>query len=272
MARKRLAVAAAIAMLFTGASPAAAYCAPAQNVAVPAYFSPSPGAGLDAWNQLIDTTPAGGVVVFTVGNLGPGPTPDPDYQDVVRRAQAKGIKAVCYVETLEANGVDVRPLADAKRDIDRCFAQYQPAGIFLDEVQGTTARLAGVRTLSAYVRQNHPNALRVLNAGQNTVEAYADISDILAIFEGPWSGSPVGYNYQDWQPDAWVASWISTHPNGASHFWHMAYATSAADLAAAVARSRTLQAGYVYVTDGTGDERWDHLPPYWQQEIDSVYD
>lgn len=232
---------------------------------VPAYFDPSTSPA--EWNRLINTTPPGGMFVFSVGNLGPGPVVDPTYLEVVQRAQAKGIKAICYVETLEGDGVTIRPLADAKTDIDRCFNQYQPDGIFLDEVGGTAERYAGVAELSTYIDAKDPDAIRILNAGQDTTPEYINIGEILAIFEGPWKGSPVGYNFKDWTPAQWVTDWIAQHPGGQNRFWYMSYATSAADMPAAVQRGKQLGGGYLYVTDGRGDPRWDHLPAYWENEL-----
>lgn len=235
---------------------------------VPAYFDPwtSP----QEWDRLIRTTPAGGMFVFSVGNLGPGPEVDPAYLDVVRRAQAEGIRAICYVETKKANGVDIRGLTAVKRDIDRCFDQYSPDGIFLDEVDGTRARYDGVAELSSYIRDRDPAALRILNAGQNSRQSFLGISDVLAIFEGPWDNSPLGFNFKEWEPSPWVTSWIAANPGGESRFWYMTYATAASDMTAAVQRAAALGGGNVYVTDGSGDARWDHLPAYWEAELDEL--
>src|SRR5262245_14750271 len=81
---------------FTLASPAqrvAAQATIAQQIAVPAYFSPGP-----FWTQLNNSVPSVGIAVANVAN-GPGALTDPDVAGAIQAAHNAGIKVLGYVNT-----------------------------------------------------------------------------------------------------------------------------------------------------------------------------
>jgi hypothetical protein len=61
-----------------------------------------------------------------------------------------------------------------------------------------------------------------------------------------------------------VPGWVRKYP--AARFAHIVYATSASQLAGTLGLAAARHAGYVYVTDGAGSQRYGSLPSYWASE------
>ncbi len=84
------------------------------------------------------------------------------------------------------------------------------------------------------------------------------LGDIIMVFENTYA------SYVNLQ----IPGWIHKYP--AARFAHVIYATSGAQFVNAISLSRKRQAGYVYVTDGTGLQRYNRLPSYWSRE-DAIF-
>lgn len=222
----------------------AAY-AQGQQVGVPAYFVPGP-----LWTQLESGAPIASIAIMNP-NSGPGTSISPAYAAQVADAKAHGVAVYGYVSTAHLS----RSWTAITTDVDRYFSWYNVDGIFFDEADHDCITASGYADLADYVRTSSPSAQVALNPGLATSECYMDVADIVVTFEGKYTA------YKKYAPHGWELRYP------ASRFWHLVYATTATDKSAAIALSRTLNAGTIYVTSDTGANPWDTLPAYWADEV-----
>jgi hypothetical protein len=266
---------------------------PAQQLGVPAYWSPATASGREMFQQLARTVPPGGVVVVNGSRSAPQTPYDPAWAGAFRSLATAGVLPLGYVDTGYL-GVDfgtgpnfTRPdSAGAGRntldawttqiegDIDAWYALYGSDGldgIFLDR----TAAVCGphdlyvgrYRQIADYVRRRHPGAHVVMNPGRSIDACYNGAANTFVTFEGP---------YRDYLART-ATGWEATADSG--KFWHLIYdAPDEASMAHAISLSKERNAGYVYVTaapapsEGNG-HRWDIIPAnaYWRAELTAVF-
>ena len=218
-----------------------------RRLGVPAYFLP--GA---AWEALC--SPAVGYVILNPAS-GAGTAPHAGYAAAIAMLRWCGIKVLGYVPTSHGH----RAPCAVQDEIDRYRHWYGVDGIFLDETASHEGALAYYRDLAAYSRTG--GALIVaLNPGVFPAEPYANLADLLGVFEGDFAA------YQRVETPAW----IDRHPR--EKFWHLVYDTSPAELPAALRLASARRAGSVYVTDLRLPNPWGGLPSYWSAEVGMVLD
>lgn len=218
---------------------------PCQNVVVPAYFYP--GAG---WSRADASKPVPRIMILDVSGTGAGSAPERKYQTAVKRAQAAGVTIMGYVDT-DYTG---RPPAAVEADVRNYQAWYNVTDIFFDQVSSGRAQLPYYREVSRYVHTVNPGSAVMLNPGVYPDRKYMSVGDIVMVFENTYA------NYLDLR----VPNWVRKYP--AARFAYVIYATSVAQLPRAVSLAEERHAGFVYVTDGTGLERYNSLPGYWSLE------
>jgi Spherulation-specific family 4 len=220
-----------------------------QRVAVPAYFYPGP-----SWTQSIASKPVPSVMILDVSGVGAGTAPDRNYQAVVKKAQAAGIKVMGYVST----DYGLRRAALAEADIRNYKSWYKVTDIFLDQAAASTLGLAYYRLLTNFIHQVNPGSAVMLNPGVYPSEQYMALGDIMMVYEGPYA------SYVNLR----VPTWASKYP--ASRFVHTIYATPASKLASTISLARSRKAGYIYVTGNSGVNPYSSLPSYWVSENSAV--
>ena len=220
-----------------------------QNAFVPAFFSPGPG-----WTQAISSKPPPSVMILDITTTGAGTIPNPGLQAEVRRAQAAKIKVIGYIST----DYGQRPAAQVQADVRNYRAWYGVSGIFLDLAAEGPSQLGYYRGLADYIRQLDPGATVWLNPGLYPDQRYLAIANVVMVFEGPYA------SYLHQQPPSWA------HHYPADKFAHTVFATPGSQMANAVRLSKSMNAGYVYVTDQAGANPYDGPPSYWAQEIAAV--
>jgi hypothetical protein len=221
-----------------------------QKVAVPSYFDPG-----SLWTQMGNGAPTVGLAIINPDS-GPGTSKDQSYVNQVTATKAKGIAVIAYVSTAYAGTEDAaRTLAAAKKDVDTYYKWYPNiSGIFVDEVPTDCAsRNSYYKPLYNYIKGK--GGMVVLNPGIDTSECYISAGDIIVNFEDVYS------NYVNWTP----TSWVSKYP--ANRFWQIVYNTSQANMSNAIMLSKGRNAGWIYVTDDGGDNPYDTLPSYWDNEL-----
>lgn len=219
------------------------------RIAVPAYFAPN----TPYWQLLMNGAPIVGLAVINPNN-GPGEAADSAYQDLVRRVQAEGIRVIGYVYTKYGN----RNSDEVQTDIRRHFEWYGVDGIFLDEASTDCEKLDYYQALAHFIRSFGSDKTVVLNPGTNTQECYAQVGDILLVFEGDKDA------YENWSQ----AEWTLSYPK--RRFWHLIYDVQEEALRDVVERFRNHRAGWVYVTSDGMDNPWDTLPDYWYKELEAL--
>jgi hypothetical protein len=216
-------------------------------VGLPAYFYPGPD-----WSRVAAGAPA---VRYAIVNpaSGPGLSRDAAYATVLLESRAAGVEVLAYVSTRWGT----RPLFEVLHDIERYRDWYGIRSIFLDEAATAESGLPYYQELSRAVRRTS-GARVALNPGTVPDERYAELADLLVVFEGSYA------DYRRWAPPPWQ----DRYP--VDRFWHLVHATPRAQLAAALEAAERRSAGVVYITDDVLDNPWDRLPSYWLEALEAV--
>jgi hypothetical protein len=223
-------------------------CRP-QHTFVPAFFY---GSGI--WQQAASTKPVPSYMILDISGTGAGTGPVAHFQTVVKQEQAAGVTILGYSSTDWGQ----RPLSQIEADVRHYKAWYGVTDVFLDEVRGISSQLPYYRKLARYVRNVNQGSSIWINPGDYPDQGYMAVSNVVMAFEGPYAS----YHNVD------VPSWaLAYNPD---RFANTIYATSGSEVTNALNLSRSRNAGYVYVTDGTGGNPYNALPSYWSSEDAAV--
>ena len=227
---------------------------PGRILLVPAYFYPA-GKGLKQWDRLIASARKATIVAIANPASGPGEKPDPLYTAVLTRADKAGIVLIGYVSTRYAK----RPAEQIVADMERWHRFYpQVRGFFLDEQASDAASVPFYEGLKVNARRMLPSARIVANPGTACEPAYLarQTADVFSVFEG---AAPA---FAAWRPPRWTAD------ARGNQLAAIVYDVPRADAMRRVLfDSRMRNAGIVYVTDARGENPYDRLPTYWEDEV-----
>lgn len=215
-----------------------------QNLVVPAYFYP----GAD-WTRIEDGRPVPRIMIMDAAGPGAGSAPNQAYQDAAKKARDAGITILGYSDTSYGR----RPASVVEDDVRKYRAWYGVYSIFLDQVSSSAGQLPYYRQLARYIHSAHRGAV-VLNPGTYPDQRYMSVGDIIVAFENTYA------TYARLQ----VPGWVRSYP--VARFAHIVYATTASQLTDARALAVQRHAGYVYITDRNGPQRYSALPGYWDRE------
>ncbi len=239
------------AILFFSLCPALlCFEANALGLLVPAYFSPG-----SKWTTLNDAARRVPVVAIMNPNNGPGISASSGYTSAINAFRQAGGRVIGYVYS----SYSALALNDVAADIDRYFSFYKIDGIFVDEMtnDSTAAHVDYYEALYRYVKAANTNYIVIGNPGINAAAAYVTrpTVDTLVTFEN-------NTGYEANVPDPW------TKTQGSTTLAHLCYAvTNAGTMTNYVNIAVTRNAGYIYVTDDSGNNPWDQLPTYLAEEI-----
>jgi len=235
-----------------------------ENIAVPAYFYPSQPSS--QWNTAFGDAPlpAGRqrILIMNPGN-GPGKSLNQDYVSASNAVHAAGTAFLVYGYVYTNYGK--RSLRTVEGDIDKYYSWYGVDGIFVDET-ASSASLASsyYQPLANYITAKKSGTGVMLNPGVYPDPSYLNISVpsnsqlIVNVFESSYTA------YQT----ATVPSWAFGY--SATHFSHLVYSASAAQMGNAISLSAQRNVGWVYVTDLGVSNPWKALPSYWSSLISQV--
>ena len=221
-----------------------------QKMFIPAYFYPG-----SLWTQATAGAPIVDVMIMNPAS-GPGTSQNSDYVTAVNNAKAAGIKVIGYVHTSYSQ----RNINTVKGEVDLYKQWYNVSGIFLDEVNSSAAAIPYYQNVSDYIKSSSGTYV-AMNPGVVPAQGYINISDTTVIFEGTYT------TYKTWS----APSWVFSYP--ASKFTHLVYATSTSKNMkdAILTKSKSRNAGYVYVTNDVLPNPWDTLPSaYWSTELSYI--
>jgi len=220
-----------------------------QQPVLPAYFYP--GA---TWQNSLSTAATGSSIIVNPSS-GPGAAFNPDYQQVVAAAQAKGVRLWGYIDTKYTT----TPLGSLDTQIAEYEDWYGITNIFFDDASSSASDVGYYRLASEAVRSADPSASVMLNPGDYPDSAYATLGDVLVVFEGDYQ------SFLDSQPP----SWVTTLP--ADMFANLVSGVPAAQMPSVVALSLQRNAGYIYVTDHVDVATlYEQLPSYWTTELQDI--
>jgi hypothetical protein len=220
-----------------------------QNLVVPAYFYP--GA---YWSRIDHGGAAPRIMIIDPAGPGAGGVPERNYQAAVKQARAAGITIMGYSDTSYSR----RPASAVEADVRKYKAWYGVTSIFLDQASSGGEQLPYYARLARYIHDTNPGSAVMLNPGTYPDQRYMSVGDIVMVYENSFA-TYAGLN---------VPGWVRKYPP--ARFAHIVYATTTVQLADALAMAASRHAGYVYVTDGTGPQRYASLPGYWNREQASI--
>jgi hypothetical protein len=230
------------------AIPKTTNCHP-QHAFVPAFFYAS-----GIWQQAADTKPVPSYMILDISGMGAGSGPVAHFQSIVKQERAAGVTILGYSST----GYGLRSLPQVEADVRNYKAWYGVTDMFLDEVRGIASQLRYYRRLAKYIRDADPGSSIWINPGAYPDPAYMSVSNVVMAFEGPYTA----YH------NVIVPSWVFGY--SPDRFANTVYATRGSQVASALDLSRSRNAGYVYVTNGTGGNPYSALPSYWSTEDSAI--
>jgi hypothetical protein len=215
-----------------------------QKLLVPAYVYPSSG---NLWDQVDASSPVPNMLILDISGSGAGTQVDPTFVAAVDKARNAGIDVIGYDDTTYGS----RAVSTVESEVRNYKAWYGVTNIFFDQISSSNSELSYYQTIYDYVHSYSPGSTVVINPGDYPSQSYMSVGDVLMVFEGTYAQ----------YVNATVPSWAYTYP--ASRFAHTIYATSGAQWANALYLSQSRNAGYVYITDGSGGNPYNALPAYW---------
>ena len=263
------------------ARPIAAQTTIAQQIAVPAYFTPESG----LWTELDSSAP---VVTIAIANIINGPNYEAasDYATAIQNAHNAGITVLGYVDTgyFGTTGLPTRlgPTdtvswqSQIESDVNAWFSFYGADGldgIFFDEMVNTcgtnNSNVTRYTDILNYVKYNHLGAWVAANPGVAVPQCFQNAADILVTFEDTYDCYAQDSNCAQ---SLWYQS-LSWNPVDPQKISHLVYNTSQTELSNASALSKERNAGSILITNGVVPDPWDILPPYtgsgnyWSAEL-----
>jgi hypothetical protein len=212
----------------------------AVTLGVPAYFHPS-SHPFD-WQTLMDMPDRLRFVVMNVYN-GPGAERDPYYTPIVEALIGAGVRIIGYVDTDYGR----RPITEIAQEVARYHRWYRIEGVFMDQVSPGLEKLEHYAQAVLAARTAKARFV-VLNPGTHPHPGYLDLANVTVTFEGTWS------QYVALK----VPKWVTRFP--ASRFCHLVHSVPLGEFAPGLVLGTDRHARSIYLTDGRGDNPWDHLP------------
>ena len=223
---------------------------------VPAYIYPA-DAGLDQWNQIIDSPAAVATVAIINPDSGPGKVADPNYTRILERARRRGVTMIGYVSTWWA----ARPLHEVKGEVDRWVYHYPGIqGIFFDQQASSADHIGYYVALYEYARKARGLSLVVTNPGTVCAEDYLarPATDLMCLVELP---KDLGAYRR--------LAWTERYP--VERFAALLYDVGPPrEMEGYLLEMRENRIGYCFITDAKLPNPWSRLPNYWEEEVRAV--
>lgn len=209
-------------------------------------------------------TQAVGIMIVNLNN-GDDETYYASVDQAIRATRKKGIFVIGYTYT----GYGTRDPKVVHSKIDAVYRNYLVDGIFLDEVPTDCnasnpylpSQFLYYQQLTNYVREKTGARLTVLNPGTySPSDCWMGITNILMNWEDKGLAS-----YRDYYVDY---AWVHKYPP--DRFWHIVYGMPARELTAALELAKQRNAGWIYFTDGSGDNPYAAPPTYWTAEASAA--
>lgn len=230
------------------------------RLAAPSYQDPGSGQWA-SWAK--PGSPAVGIMIVNLNN-GNDETYYPSVDNAIRQARRQGILVIGYTYT----GYGTRSPKVVRSKIDAVYRNYLVDGIFFDEVPTDChagnpyqpSEFLYYQELTNYVRQKSGARIAVLNLGTYSPDdCWMGIANILMNWEDLGLDN-YRTNYVDF-------AWVHQYPP--DRFWHIVYGMPANGIAAALELAKRRNAGWVYLTDETGNP-YAAPPTYWAAEASAA--
>jgi hypothetical protein len=230
------------------------------RIGVPSYQDPGSREWV-AWAK-----PGAKAVGIMIVNLDNGDDGNyyPSVDHAIRDARKQGILVLGYTYT----GYGTRDPKLVRQRINAVYRNYLVDGIFFDEAptdcngsnQFFPTAFLYYESLANYVREQAGARITVLNPGTySPSDCWMGITNILMNWEDQGLAA-----YQDYYVDF---AWVHKYPP--DRFWHIVYGMNADQLQTALELAKQRNAGWVYLTDETGNP-YASPPEFWARETSMV--
>ena len=187
-------------------------------------------------------------------NNGPGSKKVSGISGYVSQLKSVGARPVGYISTSYGSVSS----SSVNSQIDRYASWYGATGIFLDEVADSTSKISYYKAIYSYAHGK--GLLVVANPGTFVPSGYASVADVLVTYEDPMSR---GWSSQ--KPSSWTAGYSP------SKIGAIVYATPSASMKTVVDRAVAIKYGWIFVSDGSGNDPFGRAPSYLSAEADYVH-
>ena len=238
----------------------AAMAAGQTRLGAPSYQDPG-SAQWTAW-----AAPGARAVGIMIVNLNNGDDEGyyPSVDQAIQATRKQGILVLGYTYT----GYGARDPKIVREKIDAVYRNYAVDGIFFDEAPTDcnasnpyfSSAFLYYETLTNIVHRKAGAKITVLNPGTYSgSDCWMGIANILMNWEDQGLAA-----YQNYYVDY---AWVHKYPP--DRFWHIVYGLSADQLPAALELAKQRNAGWVYMTEETGNP-YAGPPQYWTEEASVV--
>jgi hypothetical protein len=209
------------------------------GVIIPAYFYDG-----FLWEKVVSVSGPDRFVVIINPDYGPGDEVDGMYKNVVEDLNGTSKTPVGYVYTKWGG----RNISDVENDINRWIELYPGVrGFFIDEANSSKEDLDYYKTLYEFIKKKG-NYFVVLNPGTKPDAGYYDVSDLIVVFENDVSELNDNVCGEYFDKSAAIVY-------GADEEQMLKYKNVCS---------------YVYFTDDSGNNPYDTLPSYFDEEINEL--
>ena len=230
------------------------------RLGVPSYQDP----GSTQWRAwAAPGAKAVGIMIVNLDN-GDDETYHSNVDRAIRAARKQGILVIGYTYT----GYGARDPKTVRRKINAVYRNYLVDGMFFDEVPTDCnasnpylpTQFLYYEALTNSVREKAGARITVLNPGTySPSDCWMGITNILM----NWEDQGLAAYKNDYVDFAWM------HKYSPDRFWHIVYGMSADQLPAALELAKQRNAGWVYLTEETGNP-YAGPPQYWSAEAGAV--
>jgi hypothetical protein len=230
------------------------------RLGVPSYQDP----GSRQWTAWAKPGPkAVGIMIVNLNN-GDDETYYSSVDHAIRDARKQGILVLGYTYT----GYGARDPKIVRQRINAVYRNYLVDGMFFDEAptdcnaanQFFPTQFLYYESLTNYVREKSGARITVLNPGTcSPSDCWMGITNILMNWEDQGLAN-YQYDYVDF-------AWVHKYPP--DRFWHIIYGMSADQLQTALELAKQRNAGWVYLTQETGNP-YASPPQFWAAETSAV--
>jgi hypothetical protein len=169
------------------------------------------------------------------------------------RLRSAGAQVSGYIDTYYGG----EGLSSVYSQIDAYRSWYGATSIFLDEMSDKTSKVSYYRSIYNYAKKKGMGV--VGNPGTFVPSSYIGVADVLVTYE-----DSISKGWTSKRP----ASWTSGYPN--KRFAAIVYATAGGTMKSVVDRALSLNYGWIFVTDGGGNDPFRNAPSYLSAEADYI--
>ncbi|WP_456342364.1 spherulation-specific family 4 protein [Thermovibrio sp.] len=236
---KRLFLPFVLLLTFFFGAPQQAFSAPHfKGTVFPVYFYDP-----DAWSSLAALKTRGKFYAIVNPASGPGEFVDENYVKFIRELRRHRKIPIGYIHTEWGK----RDISEVKEEVDRWLELYPKIrGFFIDEVATSKEELPYYSELVSYIKSKNPRFKVVFNPGTKPDRAYFKLANLVIVYENSLNN---------------LSDMVKAGPKRKSGC--IVYGVDRDNVKVAVQKAKKV-CKYLFITDGSGANPYDHIPDYFE--------